>query len=97
MEFRILGPLEVIGADGPLTLRGAKRRGLLAFLLVHRGQVIPSDRLAEARALGGAQRAHARLARHREEPRQLHQSRLGAQGGRLHRRQQDGAVRVFRG
>jgi DNA-binding SARP family transcriptional activator len=48
VEFRILGPLEVIGADGPVLLRGAKRRGLLAFLLVHRGQVLPADRLAEA-------------------------------------------------
>jgi len=48
VEFRILGPLEVVGPDGPITLRGAKRRGLLAFLLVHRGQVIPADRLADA-------------------------------------------------
>jgi DNA-binding SARP family transcriptional activator len=48
VEFRILGPLEVIGPDGPLLLRGAKRRGLLAFLLVQRGQVISSDRLVEA-------------------------------------------------
>ena len=44
MEFRILGPLEAIGPDGPLVLRGAKRRGLLAFMLVHRGQVLSSVR-----------------------------------------------------
>ena len=54
MEFRILGPLEVIGPDGPLLLRGAKRRGLLAFLLVQRGQVISSDRLVEALGDGEA-------------------------------------------
>ena len=54
MEFRILGPLEAIGPDGPLVLRGAKRRGLLAFLLVHRGQVLSSDRLVDALADGSA-------------------------------------------
>jgi DNA-binding SARP family transcriptional activator/class 3 adenylate cyclase len=53
VEFRILGPLEVIGADGPVVLRGAKRRGLLAFLLVHRGQVLSSDRLVDALGDGG--------------------------------------------
>ncbi len=52
MEFRILGPLEVIGPDGPVILRGTKRRGLLAFLLVQRGQVVASDRLVEALAEG---------------------------------------------
>ena len=59
MEFRILGPLEAIGPDGPVVLRGAKRRGLLAFLLVHRGQVLSSDRLVEALA-DGDRRAAAR-------------------------------------
>jgi DNA-binding SARP family transcriptional activator len=50
VEFRILGPLEAIGPDGPLVVRGAKRRGLLAYLLVHRGQVLSSDRLVDALA-----------------------------------------------
>ena len=54
MEFRILGPLEVIGPDGPLVLRGAKRRGLLAYLLVNRGQVLSSDRLVDALGDGEA-------------------------------------------
>ena len=54
MEFRILGALEAIGPEGPLVLRGAKRRGLLAFLLVHRGQVLSSDRLVDALADGSA-------------------------------------------
>ncbi|MGH8977249.1 MAG: AfsR/SARP family transcriptional regulator, partial [Acidimicrobiia bacterium] len=35
-------------------MRGAKRRGLLAYLLVHRGQVISSDRLVDALADDGA-------------------------------------------
>jgi hypothetical protein len=30
MKFRILGSFEVLGKDGALDLRGAKRRGLLA-------------------------------------------------------------------
>ena len=31
MEFRILGPLEVSGSEGPLPLGGAKQRALLAL------------------------------------------------------------------
>jgi predicted ATPase/class 3 adenylate cyclase len=48
VEFRILGPLEVIGPDGPLELRGAKRRSLVALLLVHAGQWLSTDRIVEA-------------------------------------------------
>jgi hypothetical protein len=35
MRFRILGSFEVVGPAGVLDLRGAKRRGLLAYLVVH--------------------------------------------------------------
>jgi DNA-binding SARP family transcriptional activator len=45
LEFRILGPLEVIGPDGPAVVRGNKRRGLLAYLLVHAGEGASLDRL----------------------------------------------------
>src|SRR3712207_259596 len=45
MEFRILGPLEVRGAGGPVRLPGAKERALLADLLVHAGRVVSADRL----------------------------------------------------
>ena len=45
LEFRILGPLEVIGPDGPAVVRGTKRRGLLAYLLVHAGEGVSLDRL----------------------------------------------------
>jgi predicted ATPase/DNA-binding SARP family transcriptional activator len=55
MEFRILGSFEVMGATGPLDLRGAKRRGLLACLLVHAGQALSTDRLVEE--LWGASRS----------------------------------------
>ena len=47
MEFRILGPFEVMGSAGPLELRGAKRRGLLACLTVHARQPISTDDLVE--------------------------------------------------
>ena len=47
MEFRILGPFEVAGTDGVLELRGAKRRGLLACLVVHAGQPMSTDRLVD--------------------------------------------------
>ena len=47
MEFRILGSFEVIGSAGLIDLRGAKRRGLLACLVVHAGQPMSTDRLVE--------------------------------------------------
>jgi DNA-binding winged helix-turn-helix (wHTH) protein len=47
VEFRILGPLEIIGSGGPVALRGVKRRGLVAYLLVHAGEAVPLDRLVE--------------------------------------------------
>jgi DNA-binding SARP family transcriptional activator len=45
VEFRILGPLEVVGEDGPLTLAAPKQR---ALLLVHAGEVLSVDRLVDA-------------------------------------------------
>ena len=47
MEFRILGSFEVVGTTGLLDVRGAKRRGLLACLVVHAGRPISTDRLVE--------------------------------------------------
>ena len=48
MEFRILGSLEVVGEQGPLTLAAPKQRALLANLLVHAGEVQSVDRLVDA-------------------------------------------------
>ncbi len=48
MEFRILGPFEVVGPEGRVELRGAKRRGLLALLLVHAGQRLSVDHIVDA-------------------------------------------------
>jgi DNA-binding SARP family transcriptional activator/ABC-type branched-subunit amino acid transport system substrate-binding protein len=47
VEFRILGPLEVVDDGRPLTLAGHKQRALLALLLLHRGQVVSVDRLID--------------------------------------------------
>jgi predicted ATPase/DNA-binding SARP family transcriptional activator len=47
VDFRILGPLEVMGVHGPVTVRGPKRRGLLALLVVHSGQRLTVDRIVE--------------------------------------------------
>jgi DNA-binding SARP family transcriptional activator len=48
IEFRILGPLEVVEHGRPLALGGAKQRALLAVLLLHRGEVVSIDRLIDA-------------------------------------------------
>ncbi len=44
-EFRILGPLEVVGDEGPVALGGQRQRALLGLLLVRCGQVVATDRL----------------------------------------------------
>ena len=45
MEFRLLGPLEVVEHDRLLALGGVKQRSLLAILLLHANEVVSSDRL----------------------------------------------------
>jgi DNA-binding SARP family transcriptional activator len=47
IEFRILGPLEVVGDEGPLVLGGQKQRALLGLLLMRVGQVVATDRLID--------------------------------------------------
>lgn len=47
MQFRILGPLEVIAAGRPLALGRRKQRAVLAILLVHANRVVGLDRLVE--------------------------------------------------
>ncbi len=49
LDFRILGPLEVVGDDGvPITLGGTKQRALLAVLLLRAGEVVSSEALVLA-------------------------------------------------
>jgi DNA-binding SARP family transcriptional activator len=47
VEFRILGPLELTDERGAVELPGAKRRALLALLLLHANEVVSSDRLMQ--------------------------------------------------
>ena len=53
VEFRILGPLEVIERGRPLTLGGSRQRALLALLLTRANEVVSTDRLIDE--LWGAQ------------------------------------------
>ena len=47
MEFRILGPLEVSGADGPIKLGGPKQRAVLAHLILQADRPVPVERLID--------------------------------------------------
>ncbi len=47
MEFRILGPLEVLDGEQPVPLKGAKPRALLAVLLLHANEVVSNARLVD--------------------------------------------------
>jgi DNA-binding SARP family transcriptional activator len=46
-EFRILGPVEVRGDEGPIPLRGPRQRALLAALLLRAGHVVPREQLVD--------------------------------------------------
>ena len=48
MEFRILGPLEVISDSGPVRLGGPKQRALLTVLLLNANESVSAERLALA-------------------------------------------------
>jgi len=48
LEFRILGPLEVVGESGPIRLGGPRQRATLAILLLHGNAVVSVDQLADA-------------------------------------------------
>jgi predicted ATPase/DNA-binding SARP family transcriptional activator len=47
MEFRLLGPLEVVDDDKTIPITGAKERKLLAALLLHTNEVVSADRLID--------------------------------------------------
>jgi YVTN family beta-propeller protein len=48
IEIRILGPLEVVEHGRPVVVGAPKVRALLAVLLLHRGEVVSTDRLIDA-------------------------------------------------
>src|SRR5829696_5639526 len=47
MEFRILGPLEVIDGTAPVALGGRKQRALVARLLLDANRTVAVDRLVD--------------------------------------------------
>ena len=48
MDFRILGPLEVLDEDRVVALGGSRQRALLALLLLHANETLTTDRLIDA-------------------------------------------------
>jgi DNA-binding SARP family transcriptional activator len=54
LEFRILGPLEVVAGDGPIPLGGPKQRATLAILLLSANRVVSVERLADDLYSGAA-------------------------------------------
>jgi DNA-binding SARP family transcriptional activator/tetratricopeptide (TPR) repeat protein len=47
MDFRILGPLEVLEEDRPVVLGGVKLRALLVVLVLHPNETLSSERLID--------------------------------------------------
>jgi DNA-binding SARP family transcriptional activator len=47
VEFRILGPLEVLDGDRPVEIAGSKRRAVLALLLLHANEVVRTEKLID--------------------------------------------------
>ena len=47
MEFRILGPLEILDEGRAITLGGRRQRALLALLLLHANETLSTDRLID--------------------------------------------------
>jgi DNA-binding SARP family transcriptional activator len=47
VEFRILGPLEVVEDGQSVVLGAAQQRALLAVLVLHRGEAVSTDRLID--------------------------------------------------
>ena len=48
VEFRILGPLELVEDGRPVDVGGAKQRTLLAVLPLHRNRLVSTDELIDA-------------------------------------------------
>ena len=47
MQFRVLGPVEVLDGDGPVDIGTPRQRALLARLLVDVNRVVPLDRIID--------------------------------------------------
>jgi predicted ATPase/DNA-binding SARP family transcriptional activator len=71
VQFRILGPLEVLDGESVVPLAGAKLRALLALLLLSANEAVSSDRLLEAlwgerRPESGTKALHVRVSQLRK-------------------------------
>jgi DNA-binding SARP family transcriptional activator len=90
MEFRLLGPLEVVSDGRPLALAGPSQRALLVFLLLHANEVVSSDLLIdglwEEPPESGVAALHVRVSQLRKT--------LGAEAGRLETRPPGYLMRV---
>ena len=80
MEFRILGPIEVLDDGVTLPVGGSKQRALLAILLLHANEAVSADRLVEMMwaddaPASGAAALHVRVSQLRKA--------LGAGGARV--------------
>src|SRR4051812_2539939 len=69
LDFRILGPLEVLDQGRAVPLGGARQRALLAVLLLHANETVSTDRLIEDVWGGGSAATAAKTV-------QVHVSRL---------------------
>ncbi len=47
MRFKVLGPLQVTGPEGPIPLGGPKQRAVLAHLLVRANELVPAESLID--------------------------------------------------
>src|SRR5215217_6408181 len=47
LEFRMLGPLDVLDDGRTIGLGGARQRAVLAILLLHRGETVSVDRIVD--------------------------------------------------
>ncbi|MGY1620501.1 BTAD domain-containing putative transcriptional regulator [Geodermatophilus sp. SYSU D00691] len=47
MEFAVLGPLQVVGPEGPVDVVGAKERALLAHLVAAHGRMVSTEELID--------------------------------------------------
>jgi DNA-binding SARP family transcriptional activator len=48
MEYRVLGPVEVLADGRPVVIGGPKPRSLLVLLLLNAGRVVPTTQVIEA-------------------------------------------------
>jgi DNA-binding SARP family transcriptional activator len=47
LEFRVLGPIEVVGDAGAIKLGGPRQRAVLTILLLDANRVVPVERIAD--------------------------------------------------